>query len=92
MSDAWASSWGTSWGSSWAAGVATVSTTTLKIMSLKLNQQLSISISYSGDCLPLSLATNLPTAAPASGKGLVAYIDGATLKLAAWTGSAWITT
>jgi hypothetical protein len=61
-------------------------------MSLKLNQQLAMSISYTGDCLPLSLVSSVPTAAPSSGKGLVIYNSGGTLKLAAWTGSAWITT
>ena len=75
-----------------AFGAAAVVLSNLKIMSLKLNQQLSMSISYTGDCIPLSLATGLPTAAPSSDKGLVAYIDGATLKLAAWNGAAWVTT
>lgn len=90
-----ASTWGDSWGSSWATSwdVSTASTLrNLKIMSLKLNQQLAMSISYSGDTLPISLVASVPTGAPPSGKGLVVYNDAGTLKLAAWTGAAWVTT
>jgi hypothetical protein len=64
----------------------------LKIMSLKLNQQLAMSISYSGDTLPIELMSSIPTSAPPSGKGMVLYVSGGTLKIAAWTGAAWVTT
>jgi hypothetical protein len=75
-----------------AIGAAAIVLSALKIMSLKLNQQLSMSISYTGDCIPLSLVASVPTDAPAAGKGLVAYVDAGTLKIAAWTGASWVTT
>ena len=75
-----------------AIGVAAIVLANLKVMSLKLNQQLSLSISYSGDTLPIELVASVPTTAPPSGKGMVLYNSGGTLKIAAWTGAAWVTT
>ena len=75
-----------------AIGAAAIVVENLKIISLKLNPQLSMSISYEGNCLPISLIASIPTTAPDSAKGIVAYIDAGTLKLAAWTGAAWVTT
>jgi len=61
-------------------------------MSLKLNSQLSMSISFTGNCLPIDLTNGEPYDAPDSNKGLVAYIETGVLKLAAWDGAAWVTT
>jgi hypothetical protein len=90
MASTWGDSWGSLWGTSWEVVAADL--VNLKIMSMKLNNQLAMSILYSGDTLPISLVASVPTAAPPSGKGLVVYNNSGTLKLAAWTGSAWITT
>ncbi len=92
MSDAWGGSWGTAWSTHWVAGTPTVPVSDLKIMSMRLNPQLSVSMNYTGDSIPISLVSAVPTVAPASGKGLVAYISGGTLKLAAWDGAAWVST
>ena len=51
-----------------------------------------MSISFTGNCLPIALAAGEPVDAPDSNKGLVAYIEGGVLKLAAWDGAAWVTT
>ena len=75
-----------------AIGTAAIVLSNLKIMSLKLNQQLAMSISYTGDTLPIELVASVPTTAPPSGKGMVLYNSGGTLKIAAWTGAAWVTT
>ena len=75
-----------------AIGAAAIIFENLKIMSLKLNQQLAMSISYTGDTLPIELVASAPTTAPPSGKGMVLYNSGGTLKIAAWTGAAWVTT
>lgn len=94
MADAWGSSWGVSsaWGNTWAAGTVSTTFKNLKVLSLKLSDKLSLSISVTGDTIPISLLAAAPSGAPPAGRGLVAYIDSGTLKLAAWTGSAWVTT
>ena len=51
-----------------------------------------MSISFTGNCFPIALAAGEPVDAPDSNKGLVAYIEGGVLKLAAWDGAAWVTT
>jgi hypothetical protein len=60
-------------------------------MTLKLNQQLAMSISINGTCIPIDAMSGIPTETPASGRGLVAYFADSMLRLAAWDGSQWIT-
>jgi len=75
-----------------AIGTPPVVLHNLKIMSLKLDDLLSLSVSIKGDCIPISLISSAPSGAPPSGRGLVMYVSGGVLKLAAWNGVAWVTT
>jgi hypothetical protein len=75
-----------------AIQIAEVILNNLKILSLRLNPQLSMSISYCGNTLPIDLIGGIPIVPPPSDKGMVLYVSGGVLKLAAWNGAAWVTT
>jgi hypothetical protein len=64
----------------------------LKVLSIDLTKTILMSVSESGECLPMSLLNHPPVDPPPSGRGLVMYVDGAKLKLAAWDGYQWVTT
>jgi hypothetical protein len=64
----------------------------INIISLYLNKDISESILYKGNILQLELLPSIPINPPKSGKGMALYISGGTLKIAAWTGTAWVTT
>lgn len=96
MADAWGSSWGASsaWGNTWVAGTTATSFNPLQILSLKLSQQLALSISVKGNLLPLTLLSAAPSGTPPAGKGLVGYLSGDDFLLATWdsSNSAWVKT
>lgn len=63
----------------------------LKSLTLQLGGGLGKTMSFSGNTLPLSISTIIPSAAPPNGRGIVFYVSGGTLTVYAWTGSAWVT-
>lgn len=59
------------------------------IMSFAIDNDISKSISFQGNILPISITTGTPTAAPPSNKGVVFKVLGGVVTIFVWDGSAW---
>jgi len=61
------------------------------IMSYSVDPEISKSIGFQGNILPISITTGTPTAAPPGDKGVVFKVLGGTVTIYVWDGSAWRT-
>lgn len=61
-----------------------------KATSFALAGDLSKSIAFTGNTLPLNFLTNAPSGTPVGGKGVVFRITGGVVKVYVWDGSTWI--
>jgi hypothetical protein len=74
----------------YSIGTAVLNISPLSILSMELGGGLSKSINFSGNELPISVATTAPTTTPSNGKGIVFVVSGGTLVIYGWNGSNWV--
>jgi len=72
-----------------AESIAPLAHLPLKTLTMGFGGDLGFTLGLQGNTLPISTVTTVPDAAPPGGKGVVFHINGSTLTIYAWDGSAW---
>ena len=72
-----------------SASAASEALLALKSLVLEIASGLGLTLMPSGNTLPISIVTQVPTAAPPGNKGVCFRVSGGALVIYAWDGSAW---
>ena len=73
-----------------AAGAAALTVLPLKSLVLDIGGGLGMTLMPSGNHLPITIATAIPSGEPPGDKGVIFVVTGGTLKIYAWDGSQWV--
>jgi len=71
------------------ATVPPATLTRLVALSLDIDSDLSQTISWTGNVLPVSIITSAPAGAPPGNKGAAIYVSGGVVRIYVWDGVAW---
>jgi len=71
------------------ASAAAVVLSRLDVLSLQISSDLSKSIVFSGNVLPVAVVSSAPSGAPPGGKGIVFRVAAGVVTIYVWDGAAW---
>src|SRR3990172_5439271 len=72
------------------AGAAALTVLPFKSLVLDIGGGLGMTLMPSGNHLPITIATTIPSGEPPGDKGVIFVVTGGALKIYAWDGSSWV--